>query len=144
MALAEGGIFAALIGLIGMMPKREFALPPPVYPVIEVEPDDLSADVSGHPSDVSDRPTSPPTKLASTRAFVKWWRTVSEVPNEVTQRYLCALYGEFCEHEHLVPLSDRQLLNKIKQHGVESYRPPARIVRGKMHRPTFYKLKRAR
>lgn len=146
MAFAEGGIFAALIMAFGAIPKR--AQPPQMlasYPVIEAEPDTSEAiilDVSETPAaDVSDGQTSPPAKLASTRAFVRWWRTLDDVPAWITQRYLIALYAEFCELENLIPLSDRQLVNAIKKHGVESDRPAAKIVNGKQRRPTLYHLK---
>lgn len=149
----EGGLFAALTMALGIAPSRRW-MPQtvvhrpllltrvePVLDLSDVTPDvpDAKPDKS---CDTSIRPVEAPTKLASTRAFVKWWRTLPDVPAEVSQRYLCALYAEYCEHEHVVPLSDRQLVNKIKGHGVESFRKPAKIINGKHHRPTFYRPKR--
>ena len=160
MGVFEGGLFAALTMAFGIAPGRRWmpqtvalkVVPnvriEPVLDVSDVMPDvsDARPDQSRGPSatsaDVSVRPSEPATKLASTRAFVKWWRTIPDVPHEVSQRYLCALYAEYCEHENVLPLSDRQLLNKIKQHGVETFRKPARIVYGKQHRPTAYRLRR--
>lgn len=160
MAAFEGGLFAALTMAFGIAPGRRW-MPQtvefkpvrsvriePVLDVSDVVPNvsdarpDQSQDQSATSPDTSVRPSEPATKLASTRAFVKWWRTLPDVPHEVSQRYLCALYAEYCEHENVVPMSDRQLLNKIKQHGVETFRKPARIVDGKQHRPTAYRLKR--
>jgi len=83
-----------------------------------------------------------PTKLASTRAFVKWWRARPGSSHEVSQSDLIKLYAEYCEIENVIPLSDRQLLNKIKTAGVEAFRKPAKIVNGKNHRPTAYRLRR--
>lgn len=141
MALAEGGVFAALIMAFGAIPRR--AQPPPSYPVLEVATDVsiVEADVT---VDVSDAQTcrEQPAKVASTRAFVRWWRTLDDVPVEITQRYLLGLYAEFCELENLIPLSDRQLVNVLKKHGVESYRPAAKIVNGQQRRPTLYRLRR--
>lgn len=160
MAAFEGGLFAALTMAFGIAPGRrwmpqtvELKVVPnvriePVLDLSDVVPDvsdarpDQSQDLSATYSDTSVRPSDPATKLASARAFVKWWRTLSDVPHEVSQRYLCALYAEYCEIENVIPLSDRQLLNKIKQHGVEAFRKPAKIVNGKNHRPTAYRLRR--
>ncbi|MBK8255653.1 MAG: hypothetical protein IPK82_23685 [Polyangiaceae bacterium] len=153
MAMFEGGLIAALTMAFGIAPGRRFmprsveyrplalARIEPVLDVSDVCPDvaDAKPDKS---IDMSVRPVEVPTRLASTRAFVKWWRTLPDVPGEVSQRYLCALYAEYCEHENVVPLSDRQLVNKIKQHGVEAFRKPAKIVGGKQHRPTAYRLRR--
>lgn len=149
----EGGLFAALTMALGIAPSRRWmpqtvehrplllARVEPVLDLSDVMPN-VSQDVAIPVHNQSVRPVEAPTKLASTRAFVKWWRALPDVPAEVSQRYLCALYAEYCEHEHVVPLSDRQLVNKIKGHGVESFRKPARIINGKHHRPTFYRPKR--
>lgn len=137
MALWEGGVLAGIVVALGIAPKR--TMPPLAVPVLSV-PDawcDTSTDTSASPTSIE---TSPPSKGASTRAFVKWWRSLDDVPVHVTQRYLCGLYAEFCEHENLIPLSDRQLMNAIKKHGVRSMRPAAKVVRGKLHRPTLYSL----
>lgn len=149
----EGGLFAALTMAFGIAPGRRW-MPQtvvqrpllltrvePVLDLSDVMPD-VSQDVAIPVSDKSVRPVEAPTRLASTRAFVKWWRTLPDVPAEVSQRYLCALYAEYCEHDHVVPLSDRQLVNKIKGHGVESFRKPAKIINGKHHRPTAYRIRR--
>ncbi len=153
MAAFEGGLFAALTMALGIAPGRRW-MPQtveykplaltrvePVLDLSDVKPDQ-SADTSAASLDLSVRPSEPATKLASTRAFVKWWRTLPDVPHEVSQRYLCALYAEYCEIENVIPLSDRQLVNKIKTAGVESFRKPAKIVNGKNHRPTCYRLRR--
>lgn len=160
MAAFEGGLFAALTMAFGIAPGRrwmpqtvELKVVPtvriePVLDVSDVLPDvsDVIPDQSRNTSAVSPgtsvRPSEPATKLASTRAFVKWWRTLPDVPHEVSQRYLCALYAEYCEIENVIPLTDRQLVNKIKTAGVESFRKPAKIVNGKNHRPTCYRLRR--
>ena len=160
MGVFEGGLFAALTMAFGIAPGRRW-MPQtvefkpvrsvriePVLDVSDVVPNvsdarpDQSQDQSATSPDTSVRPSEPATKLASTRAFVKWWRTLPDVPHEVSQRYLCALYAEYCEIENVIPLSDRQLVNKIKTAGVESFRKPAKIVNGKNHRPTCYRIKR--
>ncbi len=84
------------------------------------------------------------TKSASTRAFVKWWRARPAAAHEVSQADLIKLYAEYCEIENVLPLSDRQLVNKIKTAGVESFRRPAKIVNGKHHRPTCYRIRAKR
>lgn len=150
MALCEGGVIAAVIVALGLAPRRAMPLQAIVVPQLPMPQEDtfedVSADLSGDVSDTSTGPTSPETsqasKLASTRAFVKWWRSLEDIPHEITQRYLLSLYAEFCEVENVIPLSDRQLLNKIKSHGVNARRPPAKIVDGKMHRPTLYAPRR--
>ena len=154
MGVFEGGLFAALTMALGGIAPGQRWMPQtvsfrpvrpvriePVLDVSDVLPDvsDVKPDTS---RDTSVRPSEPATKLASTRAFVKWWRTLPDVPHEVSQRYLCALYAEYCEIENVIPLSDRQLVNKIKTAGVESFRKPAKIVNGKNHRPTCYRLRR--
>lgn len=148
MALWEGGVIAAVIALFGVAPKRVMpphlfvvpSLPTPVHDASHDVSTDVSADVSDTSSGQTGLETSPATKAASTRAFVRWWRALEDVPREVTQRYLLGLYAEFCEHDNLIPLSDRQLLNKIKSHGVRVRRPPAKLVDGKLRRPSMYSL----
>ena len=143
MAFAEGCIFAALILAFGVTPRRvESPQMLASYPVLDVTLDasPLEADVT---ADVSNGRTclEPASKQASTRAFVKWWRTLDDMPVWITQRTLLCLYAEYCELENVIPLSDRQLVNAIKKHGVESDRPAAKIVNGKQRRPTVYRLK---
>lgn len=164
MALWEGSVIAAVIALFGVAPKR--VMPPhlfvvPILPMpVHDASHDVSTDVSADVSDTSSGQTGPetstaPSKTASPRAFVKWWRALDEarkqlqdghrcrgvvLPSEVTQRVLLGLYAEFCEGENLIPLSDRQLLNKIKSHGVRVRRPPAKLVDGKLRRPSMYSL----
>lgn len=161
MALAEGGLFAAVMMVLGIAPSRR-TLPPhlvlvhpsgePVPDVIDVCPDviedvvDVFEDTT---PDASDRPTSGetvtlPSKVASTRAFVSWWRGLDDVPAEITQRYMLGLYHEYCEVADVIPLSGRQLVNKIKRHGVEAKRAPTKIVKGQQRRPTLYRLRRGR
>lgn len=161
MGVFEGGLFAALTMALGGIAPGQRWMPQtvdlkvvpnvriePVLDLSDVVPDvsdvipDQSRNTSAVSPDTSVRPSEPATKLASTRAFVKWWRTLPDVPHEVSQRYLCALYAEYCEIENVIPLSDRQLVNKIKTAGVESFRKPAKIVNGKNHRPTCYRLRR--
>lgn len=144
----EGGVLAALIAAIGIAPDRRVMPVRLVHPVPLV---DLSGDVSADVADVAEDDASdgsdgqtgdkPIMRPASTRAFVKWWRDLKDVPPEITQRYLLGLYHEFCEVTDVVPLSDRQLVNTIKRHGVAVSRPPARIVNGKQRRPTYYAIK---
>lgn len=167
MGVFEGGLVAALAGaVVGIAPARRWMPQPAGFkPVqlVRIEPvldlSDVMSDQSGNVSDVcldvsprpvglsavsadlSVRPPDPPTRAASTRAFVKWWRGLSDVPAEISQRYLLGLYAEFCEVENVAPLSDRQLLNKLKTNGVEVSRAQTKIVNGKMHRPTVYRLK---
>lgn len=164
MAFAESGILAAVMAAMGIAPGRKLmpvhmvmTAPPVALAVVETDTSealgDAALDVSALP-DVADplpEPViDPPAKKASTRAFVKWLRMADLSPTErkrvtaqggFTQRDMIGLYSEFCELAHVEPLSDRQLMNKVKSCGIETYRPPAKVVNGKMHRPTIYKLK---
>lgn len=166
MGVFEGGLFAALTMALGGIAPGQRWMPQtvsfrpvrpvriePVLDLSDVMPDqsDVCPDVSPGPvgpsaasADLSVRPPDPPTRAASTRAFVRWWRGLSDVPAEISQRYLLGLYAEFCEVENVAPLSDRQLLNKLKTNGVESFRAPTKIVNGKMHRPTIYRIRAKR
>lgn len=150
MAAFEGGLIAALTMAFGIAPGRRFVPRSVEYkplalariePVLDVCPDvtDAKPDKS---IDTSVRPVEAPTRLASTRAFVKWWRTLDDEPAEITRHRLCALYGEYCDYAHVIPLSDRTLVNKIKQHGVETVRAPQSVKGGKLHKPTLYRLRR--
>lgn len=166
MGVFEGGLVAALAGaVLGIAPARRW-MPQPagfkpvqlvrIEPVLDLsdvmsDQSDICPDVSPGPvglsavsADLSVCPPDPPTRAASTRAFVRWWRGLSDVPGEISQRYLLGLYAEFCEVENVAPLSDRQLLNKLKTSGVESFRAPTKIVNGKMHRPTVYRIRTKR
>lgn len=170
MGVFEGGLVAALAGaVLGIAPARRWMPQPAGFkPVqlVRIEPvldlsdvmldrsedvSDVCPDVSARPvgpsamsGDVSVRPPDPPTKAASTRAFVKWWRGLSDVPAEISMRYLLGLYAEYCELENVAPLSERQLQCKLKTNGVESYRGETKIVNGKMHRPTIYRIRAKR
>mgnify|MGYP000222723476 CR=1 FL=1 len=162
MGVFEGGLFAALTMAFGIAPGRRWmpqTVALKVVPNVRIEPvldlsdvmsdqSDICPDVSPGPvgpsaasADLSVRPPDPPTRAASTRAFVKWWRGLSDVPAEISMRYLLGLYAEYCELENVAPLSERQLQCKLKTNGVESYRGETKIVNGKMHRPTVYRLK---
>lgn len=79
-------------------------------------------------------------RVASTREFVRWLRDMCET-YPLSLRKLLSLYVEFCEVTERRPLSTRQLLNRIKDHGVETRRPSAAVVGGRMHRPTTYQVR---
>ena len=162
--MALGEVFFAALALMGIAPGRQTM---PAHLMIDYRspggeprdvtnvvkcvamsvtsgaPDvlDVSCDASCDASCDTSRPSAAPVKKASTRAFVKWWRGLDDVPAVIPQRMMLSLYHEFCDYHDLLPLSDRQLLNKIKSCGVEKYRPPAKVVAGRMHRPTIYRLK---
>ena len=162
MLFSGGSSVLAVLAVFGISPRRE---PPPVrqYPKLAFDaeiiepndpelpdssPDDVSdvsdrtVDVSGRTIDLSDERKKRRRK-ASTRQFTIWLARLDDVPAEITQRVLLSLYAEYCEVHDKRPLTDRTLLNCLKEHGVSTRRPSAKIVNGKQHRPTMYRIKPA-
>ena len=156
MLFSGGSSVLAVLAAFGISPRRE---PPPVrqYPPLAfdaeiVEPDsspddpsdvsDRSVDVSGRTIDLSDERKKRKRK-ASTRQFTLWLTRLDDVPAEITQRVLLSLYAEYCEVHDKRALTDRTLLNCLKEHGISTRRPSAKIVNGRQHRPTLYRIKPA-
>lgn len=81
-------------------------------------------------------------KTAGTRAFAKWMRD-HQIYGDLSLRELMSAYGEFCWTFDLKPLSERCLQNRLKASGFATSRPPGKIVDGKLHRPTKYRVKPA-
>lgn len=79
-------------------------------------------------------------KPAATRSFVRWLRS-HDVSATISQRALLTYYLEYCEYANVRPLTDRSLFNKLKKAGVETFRPPATVIDGRLHRPTMYRVR---
>lgn len=142
MALAEGSVVFGVMMALGFRPARqvmadEIVTQRPVLRLVEdvsvstPEPVEIEDDYWGR----LDR-----LKPASTRSFVRWLKA-SDVSGDLSHRALLAFYAEYCEFADVRPLSERQLVNHIKDFGIKTLRPSAKVVNGKQHRPTIYRIR---
>lgn len=81
-------------------------------------------------------------RTASTRKFVQWLRE-NYASEGMSRTRLLGRYFEYVELNDQKPVTERQLLNCIVDYGAKKTRP-ARIVDGKMTRPTTYSVKAIR
>lgn len=78
--------------------------------------------------------------VASTSGFVTWLRDHGQA-RWFSHRTLLTLYLEYCILTERRPLSTRKLVNTVKDHGIETSRPPAKVVGGKLQRRIFYRVR---
>lgn len=161
--MLETGFLSAALAFVGILPAREvhrdipeFDLAPlPVDPVVRptttrsprpdvaavpVEPQSITRlnAIERDPNAFKREVTRLHLVPASTFAFVGWLREINEF-GEMPKRRLLSLYAEFCENA-FEPVSTGRLMRQLGECGVVKRRLAPRVVHGKYHSPTVYRV----
>lgn len=157
--MLETGFLSAALAFVGILPAREqsqFDLAPlPDDPVVRptmtrsprpdvaavpVEPQSITRlnAIEREPNAFERKITRLHLVPASTTAFVGWLREINEF-GEMPKRRLLSLYAEFCENA-FEPVSTGRLMRQIGECGIVKRRLAPRIVHGKYHSPTVYRV----
>jgi len=158
--MLESGFFTAALALVGIVPahplqidrSRDLAL-------IPVDPVARSTTAASPQPGVGSMPaasnlglnaikrepqvfkhvrTRIPLPPADTATFVEWLRANDEL-GELSKRRLLTLYAEFCEST-FEPVSTGRLMRQLGEQGVLKRRVPVKVVNGKYHSPTVYRV----
>lgn len=161
--MLESGFITAALAFVGILPAREvhrdipeFDLAPlPVDPVVRptttrsprpdvaavpVEPQGITRlnAIEREPNAFEREITRLHLVPANTAAFVGWLREINEF-GEMPKRRLLSLYAEFCENA-FEPVSTGRLMRQLGECGVVKRRLAPRVVHGKYHSPTVYRV----
>ena len=154
--MLESGFITAALAFVGILPAREIHRDIPEFDLapLPVDPVVRPTTTRSPRPDVAAVPVEPQsitrlnaiereiTRLhlvpANTAAFVCWLREINEF-GEMPKRRLLSLYAEFCENA-FEPVSTGRLMRQIGECGVVKRRLAPRIVHGKYHSPTVYRV----
>lgn len=161
--MLDGGFFATALAFVGLLPAREINRDPAPFdlallpsapiarPTMTVSPQQVVAAVPVEPMIITrlnpiershnaierdrTRLHLPP---ASTAGFVVWLRQINEF-GEMSKRRLLSLYAEYCDNA-FEPVSTGRLMRQLGEQGVIKRRVPVKVVNGKYHSPTVYRV----
>lgn len=162
--MLEGGFIATALAFVGFMPARNPVRhePPPfdlalmpsgpvVRPTTTASPQQGVASmpvevptitrlnpIYREHNAIERKRTRLPLPPASTPGFVNWLKQINEF-GEMPKRRLLSLYAEYCESA-FEPVSTGRLMRQLTDSGVAKRRLAPRIVNGKYHSPTVYRV----
>lgn len=149
--MLESGFFTAALALVGIVPAHGMPLDPdregplskgdsPRLPGLDLAAPNITRlnAIEREPNTVKHVRTRVPLPPADTTAFIDWLRANNEF-GELSKRRLLTLYAEFCEFT-FEPVSTGRLMRQLKEQGVIKRRIAAKVVNGKYHSPTVYRV----
>ena len=149
--MLESGFITAALAFVGILPAHRMPLDPdrvgprpfetsPCLPGLDPAAPNttrLNA-IEREPHTVKHVRTRIPLPPADTEAFIGWLRANDEF-GELSKRRLLTLYAEFCEST-FEPVSTGRLMRQLGEQGVIKRRIAAKVVNGKYHSPTVYRV----
>jgi hypothetical protein len=149
--MLDGGFFTAALAFVGIVPAHRTPLDPdlggplskgdsPRLPGLDLAVPDITRlnTIEREPSTVKPVQTRIPLPPADTAAFIGWLRANNEF-GELSKRRLLSLYAEFCEFT-FEPVSTGRLMRQLGEQGVVKRRIAPKVVNGKYHSPTVYRV----